>query len=155
MEKNSFIPEIIEMIADYNRHIFRSGKEQRDYGTGHLLHQDQIHLIVAVGKHAGCNLRTLAEMIGSSVPAISLQIDRLKKIGLVTKRRSEFSQRELEIDLTEEGRKAFEFHEQLDSEFYERAAAFLADCSEEEQRSIFTFISQMEKIVEPGYMPPM
>ena len=88
----------------YNQKLSQYVKDYRNYGTPQKLRSDQIHLICHIGRNPKCNLRYLAEATGACFPTVSLQVDRLRNIGLVTKTCSSANQREIEIALTEDGR---------------------------------------------------
>lgn len=128
--KSEAINHIMELVTLYNRKMHNYGKSTRHYGTDHFLRIDQIHLINEIGQNPSCNLRNLADRVGSSVPALSQQVDRLKKMGLVEKHRSHSNLREIEITLTEDGKKAFDYHKQLDENYFCIAAESLNKYSE-------------------------
>lgn len=140
LDKNSAIVDIIDLLARYNRKMYSYGKSYRRYGTEHQLRQEQIHLIDIIGRNANCNLRFLAEVTNLGVPTISLQIQRLKKLGLVQKMRSESSQRELEISLTEDGVRAFEYHKALDEQWFTDIASDLSQYSESQLETVHHFL---------------
>ncbi len=143
MDKSERIQEILNLIAQYNRKMYKYGREFRSYGIKQLLRQEQIHLIEFIGKNPGCNLRFLSEQTGASVATVSLQIDRLRQIGLVAKRRSSVSQREVEINLTEEGNRAFLFHEKLDNDYFSRSTQQLNRYSDAELQTIHSFLNEL------------
>lgn len=117
MAKKEIIEGILEIIAEYNRRQYEYGKEYRKYGTDHLLRHDQVHLINYIGHNPDCNLRYLADTIGLGLPTVSLQVKKLEKMGLILKRRSDASLRELELNLTEAGWQIFHYHQELDGRF--------------------------------------
>lgn len=120
--------------------MYEYGKAYRNYGTEHKLRQEQIHMIDLIGSNTDCNLRFLADAVGSNLATVSLQVNRLAKMGLVSKRRSNVSQRELEINLTDDGWKAFAYHRQLDDNFFSATASNLSRYSDEQLETIRDFI---------------
>lgn len=119
MTKKEKIEGILDFIAGYNRRQYEYGKEYRKYGTDHLLRHDQVHMIKHIGQNQDCNLRYLADTIGLGLPTVSLQVKKLEKMGLVIKRRSDTSLRELELNLTDAGWQVFHYHKDLDGRFVE------------------------------------
>ncbi|MFJ3697454.1 MarR family winged helix-turn-helix transcriptional regulator [Streptomyces sp. NPDC090052] len=64
----------------------------------------QMRALLAIGRLEGGNLRALGEALGSSAPATSRLCDRLEAAGLVERRLSTASRRELELYLSRHGR---------------------------------------------------
>ena len=150
MANKEIIGAILRMIAEYNRSQYEYGKEYRKYGTDHLLRHDQVHLINYIGQNPDCNLRYLADTLGLSLPTVSLQVKKLEKMGLVLKRRSDLSQRELELNLTEQGESVFRYHDTLDREFdAEIVSLMLERYSEDDLKLILDFVTHimMEKYI--------
>lgn len=145
MTKASTVEQVLELVAQYNRKMYKYGKDYRHYGTGHNLRADQIHLIDLIGRNPGCNLRYLADALESGVPTVSLQVDRLNKMGLVTKRRSLTNQREIEINLTEDGQLTFRHHSQLDQDYFSTATKGLSQYSEDQLATILDFLNNLLK----------
>lgn len=144
MTKEQQIGRVLSLLAAYNRTQYEYGKEYRKYGTDHLLRHDQIHLINHIGQNPDCNLRYLADTVGLGLPTVSLQIKKLEKMGLVTKRRSDASLRELQLNLTEAGWTIFRYHEQLDENFIaDTTAAMKGRYSQEELDLIRDFVEHI------------
>lgn len=143
MTKEETISNILDCVAKYNRKMYQYGKDTRCYGTPHQLRADQIHLINQIGLNLGCNLRYLAETTETGVPTVSLQVDRLKKMGLVTKHRSCTNQREIEIGLTPDGETAFSFHQKLDEDYFFTAFQGLSKYTDEQLAVILDFMSSL------------
>ncbi|MEV0090869.1 MarR family transcriptional regulator [Streptomyces sp. NPDC050738] len=64
----------------------------------------QMRALQTIGSLEGGNLRSLGEALGSSAPATSRLCDRLEAAGLVERRLSRASRRELELHLSRQGR---------------------------------------------------
>lgn len=143
MTKKENIEEILTVLARYNRKMYAYGRDYRQYGTEHQLCQEQIHLISKIGHNPGCNIQFLADQTCAVVPTVSLRVNRLEKLGLICKRRSLSSQREVEINLTEEGQRAFLFHEALDDKYFSHAAQDLDKYSDQQLDTILDFLSDL------------
>ena len=111
--KEMLIPDIIEKLTAYNRRMYDYGKNVRHYGTDQELRIDQIHVIDYIGRHPGCHLGAIATDTDSNLPTVSLQVKRLIKLGLVSKKRSEQDQREITLSLTDEGTAIFQYHKEM------------------------------------------
>ena len=149
MEKKESVSKILGLVTMYNQKLSQYVKDYRSYGTTQKLRSDQIHLICHIGRNPKCNLRYLAEATGACFPTVSLQVDRLRNIGLVTKTRSSSNQREIEIALTEDGTAAFAYHQKLDADYFAKTSACLEEYTEEELATIRKFVNQM---LEPEYV---
>ena len=136
VEKKKMIRGILEIIAEYNRVQYEYGKEYRQYGTDHLLRHDQVLLINYIGQNPECNLRFLADTIGLGLPTVSLQIKKLEKMGLVLKRRSDESLRELKLNLTDAGWKVFHYHQKLDERFMDSTMNVMNNRYSEEELKV-------------------
>lgn len=145
MTNEELCSDIIKSMASYNRRMYNYGKDYRTYGTDHLLRVDQIQIITIIGDHPNLNLRTLAEMTDTSVPTLSFQVNRLVSLNLLCKKRAENSQREIVISLTGEGKKAFDFHKDLDDEFFSKTIDGLKQYTSEELTIIKDFMKKLEK----------
>lgn len=141
--KAELISQILDNTAEYNRRTFTYGKDSRRYGTAHKLRYDQVHLIDLIGKNPNCNLHSLVAVTDSSVPTVSLQVDRLKKLGLVTKCRSAANQREIEINLTDEGRLIYSHHEKLDREYNTSIIESLDKYTDDQLQTILSFLADL------------
>ncbi|MBX7466419.1 MarR family winged helix-turn-helix transcriptional regulator [Streptomyces sp. NPDC059095] len=64
----------------------------------------QTRALVAIERLEGGNLRALGQALGSSAPATSRLCDRLEAAGLIERRLSTASRRELELYLSRQGR---------------------------------------------------
>lgn len=145
MTKEKLCSDIIKSIAAYDRRMYHYGKEYRNYGTEHLLRVDQIHIIAIIGNHPNLNLRTLAQLTNTSVPTLSFQVNRLVALKLLRKKRAENSQREIVINLTAEGKKAYDFHRKLDDEFFSKALDGLRKYTAEELAVIRDFMKKLDE----------
>lgn len=144
MNKQELSNAVLALLNSYNRRMYQYGKDTRTYGTSQQLRIDQMHLLNLVGEHPGINLRSLAQFTDTNVPTLSLQVNRLVKLGLLTKDRASASQREIVIRLTQDGEAAFQYHKQLDNNFFSRALAALDRYSESELEVIYRYMRDLE-----------
>lgn len=141
--KEMLIPDIIEKLTAYNRRMYDYGKNVRHYGTDQELRIDQIHVIDYIGRHPGCHLGAIATDTDSNLPTVSLQVKRLIKLGLVSKKRSEQDQREITLSLTDEGTAIFQYHKEMDRQWISSFSELLSTFAYEELSSINLFLKTL------------
>ena len=86
-------------------------KSPVDIGTGERFNGAQIHMIEAIGKKYGKTVTALSGYFMITKGAVSQIVTKLYKMGYVTKTKKKGNDKEIILDLTEKGRKAFEIHE--------------------------------------------
>ncbi|OHE58774.1 MAG: hypothetical protein A2Y36_15705 [Treponema sp. GWA1_62_8] len=82
----------------------------RDYGTGELLFSSDIHTVVAIGSHVGCNLTELAVNLGVSNPAAFKFATKMVRLGYLIKERRDGNRKEVVFSLSKKGRQATMAH---------------------------------------------
>jgi len=80
------------------------------FGTGVLMHTKEIHTIQAIGQHSGINVTKLAEHTGVTKGAVSQNINKLVRKGLVRKTYAPGNDKEVILELTNLGRIGFQNH---------------------------------------------
>jgi DNA-binding MarR family transcriptional regulator len=78
----------------------------RDYGTGELLFSSDIHTVVAVADHEGCNLTELAVNLGVSNPAAFKFAAKMVRLGYLIKERRDGNRKDVIFSLSKKGRQA-------------------------------------------------
>ena len=90
-------------------------------GTNLVLHRSEVHMIDAIGKNKDINITRLAKLQGITKAAVSKMVRNLVKKGLVTKNLSPETENEVILNITDEGKKVFEnhqeYHRRLSGEF--------------------------------------
>jgi DNA-binding MarR family transcriptional regulator len=98
-------------------------KQPRKFGIEQDLHSAEIHLIEAVGHHAGVSVTDLAELMGVTKGAVSQTLKKLEGKGLVSKIADPDNSSRLLVHLTSKGKVAFyaheHWHETMDGGFKE------------------------------------
>jgi len=88
-------------------------KEPLDMGNGEKLSAVNIHTIEAIGKEYGKTVTALSEYFMITKGAVSQVITKLHKDGYVSKAKKKGNDKEVILELTKKGWKAFELHEKL------------------------------------------
>ena len=106
----------------------------------------QATLLAVVKASPGLTLRALAEAEAISAPALSEQVDRLERAGLLRRLRSEVDRRRVGIELTPDG-------ERLLRSIRERRTAWLAErlsaLEPEALRAIESAIRPLQELLDP------
>lgn len=85
----------------------------REFGTGIALSRAEIHTVQAVGRAGEINMTALAAALRVTKGAASQMVARLAAKGLIEKRRSPQSGREVTLVLTPLGRRGHAAHERF------------------------------------------
>lgn len=126
-----------------------------DYGVGVLLHPSEIHLIQAIGDNAGSNLSTIATILGITRGAASQKVTQLAHRGFIRKTRRESNEKEVFLDLTDAGRRAYEHHEEKHSDVYRRIIEHCGAVTQPEIDGIRRFLSSMELVFDERIIEKM
>ena len=143
MRQTDTINRILSIIETYGQLTHTMAKKTRQYGTHHQLRQDQLMLIERIGSNPNCSLGYLVQAVGTGMPTVSLQIDRLIELGLVNKCRSPLNKRRIEINLTEDGSVVYNALQKNSSDFFSAVAQKLEEFSPEQLEGILKFLSGM------------
>lgn len=88
-------------------------KKPVDIGHGVFLYPSEFHVIEVVGKHPEKNLTAIASHLGVTKGAISQMVRKLEKKELVRKVSIPGNKKNIMLELTDSGQKAFEWHKSL------------------------------------------
>jgi len=138
----------INLIETMNRFISitnERSKQARDYGSGHLLYQSEIHTIQALGNHGEINASELAEILSVTNGAITQVIAKLVKKGLVEKYKLPDNKKEVYFKLTEEGHIADKGHTLFHKKTYQTVSSYLDQLEVDQVDIINDFFSKMNE----------
>lgn len=90
----------------------------------------ELHTIVAVGLHETNPMKVVADRLDVTMATLTAAINKLERKGYVERTRSEVDRRQVLIQLTSKGRKAYRTHEQFHKKMVDAA---LDDLTDEEQ----------------------
>lgn len=120
----------------------------RYFGIGIPLYPSEIHTIQAVGDNHGENVRTIAAILGITPGAASQVITRLAKRGLIQKVRGKKNEKEVNLELTGEGRIAYQAHETLHEKMYQRIADRIGPLSGDELLLLSRILHAVEGVYD-------
>lgn len=130
--------EILHSLVNKHKTLDRIA---RDFGIDERLIGSEIHTITTVGENPMSNISQLAKKMGVTKAATSQMIRKLQFSGYLRKLRDEKNKREILVDLTDKGLKAFNGHRVL---WQANCAKFLNDLTDDQ---IESFNSVAEKII--------
>ncbi len=75
------------------------------------LTMSELHVIGVVGDHQGTTIMSqIARKLRITLPTLTAAVDRLEEKGYILRRRSEEDRRRVSVELTDDGRQAYERH---------------------------------------------
>ena len=108
----------------------------------------ELHTIQAIGEIESVNVTNLANYFGVTKSAASQQVSNLARKGLVTKKQSAHSNKELEISLTELGWQAYELHEEYHGNNIKEIARLLEDYTVTQIATTSSILDVIEKVAD-------
>ncbi|MCA1915542.1 MarR family winged helix-turn-helix transcriptional regulator [Methanospirillum hungatei] len=128
--------------------LSESEKLPRNYGIEELMTPSDIHLIQAIGANPEYNIRAISDILGITPGAASQQVTKLAKRGLVTKNRGVKNEKEVFLTLTPLGEEAFQHHETLHEEIYQRIISRIEPLETKEIQTMKRVLLAMESVYE-------
>lgn len=121
---------------------------KRDYGTGILFTQSEIHIIESIGIYDGINITELAKLKRKTKGAVSQMIYKLVDKGVVEKTVSKNSDAEVSLTLTDFGKKAYEGHSQFHKNAGHEVFDALRNMSEESYCDLVKILKDFESFLD-------
>lgn len=123
-------------------------KQPREYSSGIVLKEAEIHTIALIGDYPDMNVTTLAKMRGITKGGASQMVYKLAEKGLICKRVSPDTDNEVCLSLTDAGQKAYQahlkYHEEVQSDFFEE----LENMPEEYTEYLITLLEHFDKSLD-------
>jgi DNA-binding MarR family transcriptional regulator len=139
---------LLERIHSAHRWLQALESSRRDYGTGDLLYSADVHTIVAVSQHHGCNLTELAEALGVSKPAAFKFVRKLTQLGYLVKAPAPQSGREVELRLTPKGESAVTAHRDFEKRTFGPLRAVEARLSAQDHAVVTRFLADLQHVID-------
>jgi DNA-binding MarR family transcriptional regulator len=111
------------------------GRKPKDYGTGDLLYFTELHTITMVARNDEVNMTQLAEIMGVTKGAISQTIRKLVHKNLIM-RTNMNNRKEINLRLSEKGRRVLSAQESFQKEIFTFAAALYENASPEDRDTV-------------------
>jgi DNA-binding MarR family transcriptional regulator len=123
------------------------GKAPLEISASEKLSASFIHMIEAVGKGYGNTITTLSKYFMITKGAVSQIITKLHKMGYIAKTKRKGNDKEIVLELTKKGWKAFELHEKRNEPTLDDLKGFLDNYSEDELRSFLSILTDIEHLL--------
>ena len=120
-------------------------KKPQEYCDNLLLTQPEIHTIAIIGDQEGISVTGLARMRGITKGAVSQMLYKLADKGLVEKRVSPNSDSELNIYLTEPGKRARAEHRKRHETMGEKFSKIMDEVPKELQDELMEMLKSLEE----------
>ena len=105
----------------------------------------EIHLIECIGKHPEINVTEIAKILGNTKGAVSQMAKKLEKKGLINKKKKGNNNKEIILELSDEGKKIFLEHEKLHDSLYKEILSSLNNQSLENIEFLKDTLNIIEK----------
>ncbi|MDW6004927.1 MarR family winged helix-turn-helix transcriptional regulator [Vibrio mangrovi] len=103
IELNNLLTEFYDKMSSWELSVVKE--------TGYSL--AQIHTLEVLGSHGAMKMKDLANRLGITTGTLTVQIDKLVRLGLVARHFYEEDRRSILVDLTDSGIQIFRQHNQL------------------------------------------
>jgi len=114
------------------------------FGTDQNLSHTEIHLIEMIGNNEGASVTDISTLIGVTKGAVSQNLKRLEKKGVIIKKTDPDNLSRTLVELTAKGKTAYwahqDWHETMDGGFQE----YLQNLGSEDARTILDFLCRVE-----------
>lgn len=122
-EKVDIIYKHQSLLSDYS-------STPRDYGTGYLTTEVEMHTLGFIHDHDGINAAQLAIYTNRTKGAISQLLSKLESKGLIKRVHEPSNKRIQKLYLTEEGQRTYDIHRAYDrAAMLEMINTLLQDCT--------------------------
>lgn len=132
---NSELQKLIDLFLKILHLYSVISRKPKDYGTGDLLYFTELHTITMVGRNDEVNMTQLAEIMGVTKGAISQTIRKLVHKNLII-RTNINNRKEVNLRLSEKGRKVLNAQESFQKEIFTFAGALYAKARPEDRETV-------------------
>ncbi|QYJ99893.1 MarR family winged helix-turn-helix transcriptional regulator [Shewanella psychrotolerans] len=102
----------------------------------------QVHAVEILGANGAMRMKELAEKIGITTGTLTVQIDKMEKAGLVTRKAHVSDRRAILVDLTDKGVAVYKEHDQL---HHTLTTQITAKFSDDERQQLLTFFERINQ----------
>lgn len=134
---------VYSFVTVYDAYI----NEPRDYGTGLLINMVEVHTLTMIADAPGITVSELSKMWSRTKGAVSQNVTKLEKKGLVFRRRDESNAKIIHLYVTEEGEKLSTAHKMYDNvDIMQTQRDLLKSCTIEEVDAFFKVLDAYLKL---------
>lgn len=136
---------VYSFVTVYNSYI----NELRDYGTGLMINMVEVHTLTMIADTPGITVNELSKMWNRTKGAVSQNVAKLEKKGLIVRRRSDDDARLVHLYATEEGEALSTAHKHFDNiDIAQTQRDLLKDCTMEELNAFFKVLGIYYRLFE-------
>ncbi len=116
MNKKRASKELIERFLKLVNKYNALGKHPLTYGTQYKFYHSERHMLDIVGDDPGLNITEFAKAAGVTKGAISQVVSKLEKKGALKRFKSDENDKEIRLELTQQGEQIYEHHQSVNQE---------------------------------------
>lgn len=145
MDRFEVFNKLMVAFNEGSRIIQAYAKTPRKYGTDVALYMSEMHTLDTILDNEGTTVTNLANITKKTKSAITQLTNKLEKKGLIKKLRNAANYKEVNLVLTELGKKTCSYHKSLDKKKYQIAIKYVEKYSVDDLRKcceIFGILTQ-------------
>lgn len=119
-----------------------------DLGDGTPLSAAEIHLIDIVGRFPGDTLSEIAIRLGVTKGAVSQMVQKLEMKGCIRRARQEGNRKNISLNLTDLGNKAFLWHQTLHYQINSTILSGLSDLAPGDLKNLFIILKNLSNALD-------
>jgi len=146
--REKLLAEIMGQFLRVVNKFNRFEKIPMDFGIDEKLFPSEIHTIEAIGRHPQVNVTQLAQKLGITKGALSQTLKKLVEKQLAKKVKSIANDKELFLELTQKGRKAYSGHAQFHEDMYKDFMKYMDKISHRDFKTFQEILGKIEHHVE-------
>ncbi len=150
MDKNKLVYSIMDTLYELSREISEYESIPRQYGTDDEIFMVEAHTINLIGENSSITISEIAKMSNKTKGAISQMVEKLINKEIVFKVKDSSDQRRVFLNLTEKGKRIFDYHKKLDEKEYSKIIKKLNHFTYDEFETFYQIAQQMLEIMREG-----
>lgn len=137
MNRLEVFGKMIDIFFEGSRVLHKYDKIPRKYGTDIELYMSEMHTLDYISKNEGTTVTNLANITKKTKSAITQLTNKLEKKGLINKLRNDANYKELNLVLTELGKKTCKFHKSSDEKIFRKVVKYVEDYSTDDLQKCY------------------
>lgn len=129
---NKVLTEFYDKMASWESCVVR----ESEYSLA------QLHTLEVLGNHGSMNMKTLAHQLGITTGTLTVQVEKLVKLGLLDRQYSEHDRRSITVALTDAGQTLHEHHNAMHLSLTEDLTK---DLSQDEQETLVGLLGKVNR----------
>ena len=115
-----------------------------NYGIDTPIHNAELRMLLAISENEGIHITGLADSFGITKGAVSQNVARLYKKGIITKKPDPSNHSRLLLFVSEKGKKALINHEKYHQLYHESINGAINSLDKDAEEKIIDFLSSLE-----------